>query len=111
MPYVTQVQVSPSVRTDVSSLDLVLKPRTTLLHLRVRVASLLAVMTDLDNNELPLHHPVPTFFRVHDRWVSEPVENDIVDVYLGPMGNDSAFVFRVYRIWTHEQIIEKLAPS
>ena len=66
-------------------------------------------MTDLANNEMLLHHPVPTFFRFHNQWASESAENDIMDVYLGPMGKDSAFVFRVHRIWTHEQIIEKLA--
>ena len=58
------------------------------LHLLHRIG-----MTDLDNNEIPVHHPVPTFFRVHDRWASESVEKDIMDVYLGPMGKDSAFVF------------------
>ena len=115
MPYVTRVHVSPSVRTDVSSVELIVKPGTTLLHMRVRVASLLAVsphrvgMTDLDNNEIPLHHPVPVAFRVHDRWASQSDNNDILDVYLAPMGKDSSFVFRVCRVWTHELIIEKLA--
>ena len=85
MPYVTRVHVSPSVRTDVSCVDLIVKPGTTMLHVRVRIASLLAVpphrvgMSDLDNNEIPLHHPVPIYFRVHDRWVqSEDV--DMLDV-------------------------------
>ena len=56
-------------------MDLIVKPGTVMLHVRVRIASLLAVpthrvgMTDLDNNEIPLHHPVPVYFRVHDRWV------------------------------------------
>ena len=115
LPYVTKAHVSPSVRTDVSSVDLIVKPGTLVLHIRVRVASLLAVpphrivITDLDNNEMPLHHPVPTLFRVHDRRAAQSEDNDILDVYLGPMDRDSAFVFRVCRVWAHEQVLAKLA--
>ena len=97
-----------------SSVDLIVKPGTTLLRVRVRIASLLAVpphrvgMTDLDNNEIPPHHPVPVYFRVHDRWV-QTEDSDMLDVYLGPMGRDSAFVLRVFRQWTHENVLDKLA--
>ena len=114
-PYVARVQISPSVRTDIMSVDLVVREGMTLLHLRVRVASMLGVpphrlnMTNMDNNELPLQQQVPTSFRDNDRWAAKSVAYDIMDVYLGPMGSDSAFVLRLIRIWTHEQIIEKIA--
>ena len=115
MPYVTRVHISPSVRTDVSSVDLIVKPGTTILHLRVRLAGLLAVpthriaMTDLDNSEVPFHHPVPSALRVHDRWVASSQEYDALDVYLGPMGVDTAFTVRLCRTWTHTHVMEKLA--
>ena len=114
-PYVTRVHISPSVRTDVSCVDLIVKPGTTILHLRVRLAGLLAVpahriaMTDLDNSEVPFHHPVPNMLRVHDRWVASSQEYDALDVYLGPMGVDTAFIVRLCRTWTHTHVMEKLA--
>ena len=116
-PYVTRVEeVSPGVRTDVVAVDIVVKEGMKISHLRVRVASILSVppdrlrVIDMDNTDLALHLQIPTSLRMHDKWSAESITYDIImEIYMNTMSPESSFVLRINQLWTHEQVMEKIA--
>ena len=111
---VVKVQVSPTLRTDVSALTMVV--RTTLLPqgMRQRLSEILLIpperltLHDVVGDTLKEHLGLPDEVHVRDAWQKHTAVYDILDVSIA--GQDRAtFNLKIDQTWTHGQLLRHLA--
>ena len=107
---IAKEQVSPTLRTDVSALAMVV--RTTLLPqgLRQRLSEILLIpaerltLHDVVGDSLKEHLGLPDEVQVRDAWQKHTAVYDILDVSIA--GQDRAtFNLKIDQTWTHGQLV------
>ena len=108
--------MSHSLRTDVTALELMVRSPFSNKQLRDRISEILAVPPDRltltsakTQNVLSLDTEVEDKIMALDAWCIPTMHYDIMDVILTGQQPPPAFVFKIQRRWTHEQVLSSLA--
>ena len=112
--HIVNIDVSPTLRTDIVSLRLTIRSDLEVSAFRQRVAAILQVPGErllLQNqmgDVLPEHLGVPTYVQANDQWARDSAVYDMLHVTVEGVQHVK-FVVMADPIWVHQQLVDHVA--
>ena len=111
--YSVKVDVSPSLRTDISFLTISVRTSLTVQAFKQRLAAILQVVPERlricsSGEQVRDHLAIHTEVSVHDQWERELAAYDVLDVIMDG-DPQPRLPIRGDQLWTHEQLITYIA--